>query len=97
MTSDRAFVSSPPIEPFQSKQIPSSAYHLCGDVSKTVFFLHGIGGNKDNWIDQLRFFGAHHFRAIAWDVRGYGDSASFDGPFSFQEISHDLFRLMQQL
>src|ERR1051326_3105027 len=35
-----------------------------------LLFLHGIGGNRSNWSDQLPAF-APHFTAVAWDARGY--------------------------
>ncbi len=45
-----------------------------------VIFLHGVGGNRTNWHDQLPQFG-RNFHAIAWDARGYGasDSARSNG------------------
>jgi 3-oxoadipate enol-lactonase len=39
-----------------------------------LIFLHGIGGAACAWRPQLQFFGAQ-FRAIAWDMPGYGTSA----------------------
>jgi 3-oxoadipate enol-lactonase len=40
-----------------------------------LIFLHGIGGAARAWRLQLQFFG-ERFRAIAWDMPGYGASAS---------------------
>ena len=45
-------------------------YAGSGDL---VIFLHGIGGNRRNWLTQLPAF-AKSFKAVAWDARGYGDS-----------------------
>jgi 3-oxoadipate enol-lactonase len=39
-----------------------------------LVFLHGIGGAARGWRDQLRAFG-DRYRAIAWDMPGYGGSA----------------------
>lgn len=47
------------------------AEHLC-------IFLHGIGGQKGNWTQQLEVIGAQ-IPAVALDLRGYGDS----------ELGHD--------
>ena len=41
-----------------------------------VIFLHGIGGNSDNWYEQQNAI-ANDFTAIAWDARGYGDSDDY--------------------
>ncbi|MGH8011317.1 MAG: alpha/beta fold hydrolase, partial [Candidatus Binataceae bacterium] len=53
-----------------------------------VVFLHGIGGNRTNWHDQLPDF-SRHFHAVSWDGRGYGDSDDYDGPLDFGDFSHD--------
>lgn len=58
-----------------------------------VIFLHGIGGNRTNWHDQLPDF-ARHFHAVAWDARGYGDSDDYDGPLQFSDYTHDIVRVL---
>ena len=58
-----------------------------------LVFLHGIGGNRSNWSDQLPVFGAH-FLAAAWDARGYGDSDDYQGPLEFGDFSRDLARVI---
>ena len=61
-----------------------------------VLFLHGIRGNRRNWNLQLPVF-AQHFRAAAWDARGYGDSEDYDGPLQFDDFSSDLLRVLDFL
>ncbi len=58
-----------------------------------VVFLHGIGGNRTNWRDQLPAF-AEHFTAASWDARGWGDSDDYDGPFRFADVCADLGRVL---
>lgn len=58
-----------------------------------LIFLHGIGGNKRNWHDNLPAFG-EHFHAVAWDARGYGESDDYDGPLHFSDFSKDLLRVI---
>ncbi len=58
-----------------------------------VTFLHGIGGNRTNWHDQLPQFG-RNFHAIAWDARGYGASDDYAGPLEFADFSADLIRVL---
>jgi 3-oxoadipate enol-lactonase len=43
-----------------------------------LMFLHGIGGAARAWRGQLDFFG-DRYRAIAWDMPGYGGSAPLAG------------------
>jgi 3-oxoadipate enol-lactonase len=62
-----------------------------------VLFLHGIRGNRRNWQRQLDFF-SDRFRAAAWDARGYGDSADYEGPLQFdQHFSGDVLRVAEYL
>ena len=58
-----------------------------------LIFLHGIGGNRGNWRDQLPAFG-RFFTAVAWDARGYGASDDDDGPLDFADLSADLLRVI---
>jgi len=58
-----------------------------------LVFLHGIGGNRSNWRDQLPIFAAE-FTAVAWDARGYGGSDDYDGPLDFAAFSRDLLRVL---
>lgn len=58
-----------------------------------VLFLHGIGGNKRNWHDNLPTFGAH-FHAVAWDARGYGESDDYEGPLDFLDYARDVIRVL---
>jgi len=52
------------------------SYETAGDPSlPPLVFLHGIGGAARAWRGQLAFF-RDRFRTIAWDMPGYGGSAS---------------------
>jgi 3-oxoadipate enol-lactonase len=75
------------IEPF-----PRIAVDVEGE-GPVLVFLHGIGGNRGNWRDQLPVF-AGEFTAIAWDARGYGGSDDYDGPLDFADFSGDLLRVL---
>ncbi|MCC7120884.1 MAG: alpha/beta fold hydrolase [Gammaproteobacteria bacterium] len=74
---------------------PRLAYEALG-AGPTVVFLHGIGGNRTNWREQLDAL-APGFRAVAWDARGYGDSDDYDGPLAFPDFGSDLLRLLDHL
>lgn len=52
------------------------AYEAAGDPDlPPLVFLHGIGGAARAWRRQLEVFG-DRYRALAWDMPGYGGSAS---------------------
>jgi 3-oxoadipate enol-lactonase len=60
-----------------------------------VIFLHGIGGNRTNWHDQIPAF-SDRFHAVSWDARGYGNSDDYDGPLDFGDFALDLIRVLDR-
>ncbi len=58
-----------------------------------LVLMHGIGGNRKNWTEQVEAF-SKHFLTIAWDARGYGDSDDYDGPLDFGDFARDLAALL---
>ncbi|NDJ35632.1 MAG: alpha/beta hydrolase [Chloroflexi bacterium] len=72
------------------------APHIAVDVEGSgplVVFIHGIGGNRTNWVDQLPVF-AEHFTAVAMDLRGYGDSDDYQGSLHFPDFSEDVLKVI---
>lgn len=72
---------------------PRIAIDVAGATGHLVVFVHGIGGNRQNWTTQLGELGAH-YRAVALDIRGYGDSDDFDGPLSLDDICADIAQVI---
>jgi 3-oxoadipate enol-lactonase len=62
-------------------------------AGELVLFMHGIGGNRTNWHDQLPAFGTS-YHAAAWDARGYGMSDDYDGPLSYDDFCADILRVL---
>jgi 3-oxoadipate enol-lactonase len=58
-----------------------------------VLFLHGIGGNRHHWREQLPIF-ATRFKAVAWDARGYGESDDYEGSLKFEDFTSDVLRVL---
>jgi 3-oxoadipate enol-lactonase len=58
-----------------------------------VLFLHGIGGNRNHWREQLPIF-ASRFKAAAWDARGYGESDDYAGALKFEDFTADVLRVL---
>jgi 3-oxoadipate enol-lactonase len=58
-----------------------------------VILLHGIGGRRQNFTDQLPVF-ARDFHVAAWDARGYGDSDDYEGPLDFADFAADVVRVI---
>ena len=57
-----------------------------------VVFLHGLGGSRTSWEPQLRGL-SDEFRAIAWDMPGYGASAPVE-PLTFAAVADAVARLL---
>lgn len=77
------------------RSTPRLAYSRTGE-GPPVIFLHGIGGNRHNWQQQLAATAAS-FSGIAWDARGYGDSDDYADPLEFSFFADDLSRLLDEL
>jgi len=58
-----------------------------------VVFLHGIGGNRTNWRDQIEAL-SDHYLAAAIDCRGWGESEDYDGPLRVDDMVADVLRVM---
>jgi 3-oxoadipate enol-lactonase len=71
-------------------------YEAAGDSGlPPLIFLHGIGGAARAWRGQLEFFGKT-FRAIAWDMPGYGQSVPLAN-VSIATLSDALQDFLQQI
>lgn len=62
----------------------------------TVLMLHGIGGGHLSFAPQLEAFAAAGFRAVAWDMPGYGFSAPVE-PFNFKGLAARCVALIEAL
>src|ERR1700730_10715245 len=71
------------------------AYEAPGDPRPpTLVFLHGIGGAARAWRGQIDAF-ADRYRAIAWDMPGYGGSAPL-ATVSIASLADGLQEFVQQ-
>ncbi len=73
---------------------PAISVRHCG-AGPLVVFLHGIGGNARNWDQQLRAL-SPNYTAVAWDMRGYGNSEDYEGPLLLDDLCLDLLRLLDE-
>ena len=58
-----------------------------------VVFLHGIGGNRTNWRDQVAAL-ADRYTAAAMDCRGWGGSDDYDGALRVDDMTDDVLRVL---
>lgn len=71
------------------------AFQIAGDEGLPLVFLHGIGGDAEQWRPQLDSFSGQ-YRTIAWDMPGYGDSAPLD-EMSFPALAEAVSALLDRL
>ncbi|MGI9410701.1 MAG: alpha/beta fold hydrolase [Hyphomicrobiaceae bacterium] len=71
---------------------PAIAIDHAGE-GESLVLMHGIGGNRTNWTEQVAVF-SEHFHTVSWDARGYGDSDDYDGPLDFGDFARDLKALL---
>jgi 3-oxoadipate enol-lactonase len=71
-------------------------YEAAGDPdAPALVFLHGIGGAARGWRNQLTAF-SDRYRAIAWDMPGYGGSAPLE-TVSIAALADALQDFLQQV
>lgn len=62
----------------------------------TVLMLHGIGGGHLAFAPQVETLASSGYRAVAWDMPGYGHSAPIE-PYTFKGLAESCIRLIQAL
>ncbi len=59
----------------------------------TVLMLHGAGGSYRSFAPQVEQLAVQGFRAVAWDMPGYGLSAPVE-PYGVRGLSQSCIRLI---
>ncbi|MES3001639.1 MAG: alpha/beta fold hydrolase [Pseudomonadota bacterium] len=62
----------------------------------TVLMLHGIGGGHLSFAPQVETLASAGYRAIAWDMPGYGHSAPIE-PYTFKGLAQSCITLIESL
>ncbi len=75
-------------------KLPATLKAGSGDTA--VVMLHGVGGAKEAWPSTLAALAENGFRAVAWDMPGYGESAMID-PYTNQGLARALEALVDAL
>jgi len=74
-------------------KIPS--FTVLGD-GPTVLMLHGIGGGHLAFAPQVESLASAGYRAVAWDMPGYGRSAPIE-PYTFKGLAQSCITLIEAL
>ncbi|QCB47539.1 alpha/beta hydrolase [Hydrogenophaga sp. PAMC20947] len=62
----------------------------------TVLMLHGIGGGHKAFAPQVETLAHAGYRAVAWDMPGYGRSAPIE-PYNFKGLAQSALNLIDAL
>ncbi len=62
----------------------------------TVLMLHGIGGGHLAFAPQVETLASSGYRAVAWDMPGYGRSAPIE-PYNFKGLAQSCITLIESL
>jgi 3-oxoadipate enol-lactonase len=62
----------------------------------TVVMLHGIGGGHLAFAPQVETLASSGYRAVAWDMPGYGHSAPIE-PYNFKGLAQSCITLIEGL
>ena len=73
----------------------ASVHHVEAGRGEPVVFLHGVGGDSATWAPQIEGF-SDRYRAIAWDMPGYGGSPALER-MTFPALADSLLELLDRL
>jgi pimeloyl-ACP methyl ester carboxylesterase len=62
----------------------------------TILMLHGIGGGHLAFAPQVETLASAGYRAVAWDMPGYGHSAPIE-PYTFKGLAQSCVQLIEAL
>jgi 3-oxoadipate enol-lactonase len=62
----------------------------------TVLMLHGVGGGHLAFAPQVETFATSGYRAVAWDMPGYGHSRPIE-PYTFKGLAESCITLIESL
>ncbi|MBY8945718.1 3-oxoadipate enol-lactonase [Pseudomonas sp. SH10-3B] len=72
-------------------------YQLDGPVDAPVLVLsNSLGTDLHMWDIQIPAF-IEHFRVLRFDTRGHGKSLVTEGPYSIEQLGHDVIALLDAL
>lgn len=75
---------------------PIEHHYIEKGSGEPLILLHGNGEDSSYFVHQMEPF-ARHFRVIAPDTRGHGQTPRGDAPFTIRQFAEDLLVFMDRL
>jgi len=66
------------------------AYKIVGEGPQNLLLMHGWGGSANSWNGFIRSLDLRKFRAIAFDIRGHGNSDKVTTGFTDERFAKDV-------
>ncbi len=82
MTEDATVLSGKLVEVRPGRRLHVAVHDAGSDT--TLFFVHGGGGNKEQWRFQWRHYSGRAMNLVAWDAVGHGRSPKPTDPAAYQ-------------
>lgn len=93
----------PQVNTVERVTLPGAGLNLAADAvgpvdASPILFLHGSGQARQSWRSALEVASKRGYRALAFDLRGHGDSDwSTDGKYSVDRFADDLRSVIDSL
>jgi 3-oxoadipate enol-lactonase len=71
-------------------------YYQVTGQGQALVFIHGLGSSTRDWEFQIPAF-SKQYQVITFDLRGHGQSAMPEGPYSIEMFTDDLAGLLEGL
>jgi pimeloyl-ACP methyl ester carboxylesterase len=65
------------------------AYKVAGEGSRNLLLMHGWAGSANSWNGFNKSVDSQRFRAVAFDIRGHGDSDKVTTGFTDERFAKD--------
>lgn len=72
------------------------AYEEAGQGAPSLVFVHGLACHRGFWAEQVKHF-SRHYRVLAVDLRGHGDSDAPEQRYTMQLLADDVAWMCSQL
>jgi pimeloyl-ACP methyl ester carboxylesterase len=72
------------------------AYEEAGQGAPSLVFVHGLACHRGFWAAQVKHF-SRHYRVLAVDLRGHGDSDAPEQRYTMQLLADDVAWMCSQL
>lgn len=72
------------------------AYEEAGRGAPALVFVHGLACHRGFWAEQVKHF-SRHYRVLAVDLRGHGDSDAPEQRYTMQLLADDVAWMCSQL